>query len=532
MANTTIQNAVLLRTSSANDLKCSGGELSITGIPGTVSKKDITSIFQLKYRAEVAQVVTVGSTSYTPANSTTYTVFVYDPLRVQAGYQESPKGYSYTTPADVTTLGNAAAQREAIHVAIVAAINNDPSNHAVAASLGSGNGFTVTDDGSYYPVFAQGQTNVRGANTVYTVYNSDGTGFGNTNFSITTAAVYAAGVGATLAQKAPVVDFMYGNLISGVLVAPPLTSTGLPAVSGQKYDEFVISCLKVVAAHQVTGQFCYQERVIRIYVDNGAGASTTNLAGFQAFERDILTHLFDCFRFDPASIIYMGDNGVVCGGASTGDPSGVAQSENYVQFGNGFTAHYQPITTATGVALYNTATGMVLNSDANAGEGVEVSAPTYTSSQKQFVVGQQAASVYVKANIDDVTGLNPYWVGFRKKAAYGPTFADYTDYAVIGLGNATGDIYTFRSVNATGMTGVDSGSNWADNETHTLEVNVDINGVVTYRLDGYGVTGYASATFDAGDVMIPVFGWAQQASDIGTVFEKELAFVTSDSWRA
>lgn len=138
----TIQNSILLATSSANDAKCSGGVLSITGIGSGIRKADITSIFQIKYRAEVRQVVTVGATAYTPANSTTYSVVIYDPLRTDNSGQEFPTTYSFTTPADVTSLGGSAAlQREAITAALVAKINANTRNHVTAVTLGSGNGF-------------------------------------------------------------------------------------------------------------------------------------------------------------------------------------------------------------------------------------------------------------------------------------------------------------------------------------------------------------------------------------------------------
>jgi hypothetical protein len=532
MPNQVIQNSVLLKTSSANDVRCSGGVLTITGIGDTIRKSDITSIYQNKYYAEVAQVVTVGSSSYTPAASTTYSVVIFDPLRSQNGGQEVQTIYSYTTPATITDIGaSAALQREYIHDDLVAKINANTRNHVVAASLNSGNGFTVTDDGGYWPVFSQSMTNVKGISTVYTITDPTNAGGFQDDYSVTTTGVYSFGVGAKLAQANPVVDFVYGNLVSGVLTAPPLATDGTTATSGQFYDGFVISSLKPVSAHNVTGQIAYQDRLTVVYVDNGAGAATTNLAGFKAFERAMLNHIFNLYEDDPSTIYMMGDFNVNCAGAVTGLPSGATLAENVVNFGNGHSAHYSPILGATGVALISTATGMALNTDAGAGEGVEVSAPTWTNSQQQFVVGQQPAAVYAKVNIDDVTGLDPFWVGFRKKAAYGASMYSYSDFGVVGLGNATGDIYTGAQINATGATYADSGLNWADNETHTLEALVDIDGVVTFKVDGYALGTQVSLTFDANDVIIPIFGHALQASDIGTVWELELASFADDGWR-
>lgn len=534
----TIKESVLFLTSSGTDVQCSGGRLAIAGLK-SIRLKDITSFSQLKYKAQTLQVVTLGNTSYTPASATVYKIAVYDPIRTDASYTESPKIYKVVTPDDVTTLGNAAAQREWIHADLVAQINAATAqNHATAVSLGGGTGFTVTDTGPYYPVYSQSMTNIKGINKVYTIANADGSGFqGPTaslpygNGSLTTAAVYSYGSGANLALSKPVVSFVFGNLISGVLEAPPVTAGNLPAVSGQNYDGFVIESLKLVEVIGIGGQFGYERRLSTVFVDNGTGSSTSNLTGFRSFERAMLHVLFDQYSKDPSSIIFMGDTASVSQGLNTGLPSGTSLAENVIQFGNGFSTHYYPLGTATLVALASTNSGIGVVLDATAGEGVELSAPTWANSNKNFVVGKTAASIYVKITIDDVSGLNPMWVGFRKQAAADTTYTSYTDYAFIGLGNATGDIFTSTEINSGGNTNTDTTNNWADTETHTLEVRVDINGAVTFFIDGYKPIVTQAVTFDAGDIMIPVFCYALQATDIGTPSVLEGAFLATDSWR-
>ena len=531
MSKKPIQEAVLFRTSSGSDVQCSGGTIAIAGLR-PVSKKDITGIFQVKYRPEVVQVVTVAGTSYTPTSATRYAVQVYDPTRVISGYTESPKIYSYTTPVDVTTIGaTAALQREAISLALVAAINADPSNHTTAASLGTGTGFTVTDNGGYYPVFSQTMTNIKGISSVSPLTNSDGTGFASTNVSVTTAGVYSFGVGSKLAEEKPVISATYGNLISGVLMAPPVTINKEPAVSGQNYDGFCITSMKEVEAIPVGGQYAYQVRTQWVFVDNGTGSSTANLAGFKSFERAFLANLFQFYGTDTASIYWMGSNGVTCGGLNTGLASGVSLDQNSIHFGNGFATAYYPLGTSTLVALTSGNDGVNCVLDATSGEGVELSASAWANSLKSAIVGKTAFSVYAKVTVDDVSGVNPMWVGFRKKAAANTTYTAYSDFAFIGLGNATGDIFTSTEINGAGNTNTDTTQNWADAETHTLEVRVSISGAVTFFLDGYKPTVTQAITLDAGDEMIPVFCYALQTSDIGTPSVLEGAFLTTDQWR-
>jgi len=532
MSARTIEKSVLLKTSSANNVQNGGGLLSITGLR-SVPKKDISSIYQIKYRAEVPQVVTLLGTAYTPVASTVYAVEIYDPLRVAAGYQETPKYYSYATPAVITTIGALAAdQREAISAAIITAINADASNHCTAVTVGSGNGITVTDDGGYYPARAQNMTNVQGPNIVLPVTNDDGTGFAATNFVITTAAVFSSGVGARLAQDAPVVDFTFGNLISGTFKAPAtFTNPVTYATSGQNYDIFGISSLKVVAGTTLTEQYVYQVEEQFAVVDNGTGSSVTNLAGFKAFEREILFDVFGQYANDSNAIIFMGNTATVSQGLGTGLPSGVAQAENVVSLGNGFSAHYSPIATSTLLALVSTNDGLGLVLDATAAEGVELSAPTWANSQKSFVVGQQAFSVYAKITLDDVSGVDPIWVGFRKKAAYSATFASYSDYAVIGIGSSAGQIYTNTEKNSAGNTATDTTVVWADATTRVLEVRVDITGACTFFIDGYKPTVTQTFTLDSGDEMIPCI-YALQSADLATPSLLEFAAVASDSWRS
>lgn len=531
MSTKVIRKSTLFRTSAASDIQCAGGFITIPGLNGPITKKDVISIVQNKYRAEVAQVVTVGATTYTPANATTYSVALYDPLRTPNGYNELQNIYSVTTPADVTTLGNAAAQREWISAAIVAKINlASGSNHATAASLGSGNGFTITDAGGYFPVFTQGPTGVVGANTVYTITNPDSSGYQD-NFSVTTAAVYSYGVGSKLATEKPIVDYVYGNVVSGYIEDAPLTTAGLAAVSGQNYDGFVFESYQIVDGLTLGGQFVYQLKINRVFVDNGTGSSTTNLAGFKAFEAVMLQLIFDTYAQDPSTIVYMNQVGPTCGGLNTGLPSGVSLAENFIDFNNGFGTHYYPLGTNTIVALTADVNGIGAVLDATAGEGVEISAPTWSTSLKSAVVGKTAFSIYVKIYVDDVLGVDPMWVGFRKKAAANTTYTAYTDYALIGLGNALGDIYTSTEINGGGNTNTDTTQNWTAATARTLEVRVDINGAVTFFIDGYKPTVTQAVTFDAGDEMIPVFCYALQAAAIGTPSLSHAAFVSTDSWR-
>lgn len=530
MASLTIQNSVLLPTSSASDVKCSGGLITITGIGKEIRKADITSIFQVKYKAEVPQVVTVGATTYTPAGDTVYSVVVYDPLRTLNSGQEMPRTYSYTTPTDITDIGGSAAlQREAISLELVARVNADNSNHVTAATLGSGNGFTITDDGGYWPVFAQNMTNVKGISTVYTITDENGGGFQD-NYSVTTTGVYSSGVGAKLAQKAPVVDFVYGNLISGVLVAPPLTTAGAAATSGQNYDEFVISSLEVVSAHQVTGQYCYQERLTRVYVDNGTGTSTANLAGFIAFERAMRKQLSSLFVDDKNSLIDFFDSPSIFQGAAGAVPTATGENKAATSYGQWV---YNMIGSGTITAPTPANTGLNLDLDAATTEGLEVTPSLLTVNSQGFVVGQQEFSVTAKVIVTDHTDADVL-IGFRIKAAHAADFNNYTDLGAVGF--IADLVYTWGILNNAATVATNTTVAPTDSAYEEYIVKVDINGAVTCFRNGVEYPVYSVGTtplvFDAGDTMIPFVRAVNNGGGDPDVIINQLISVASTGWVA
>jgi hypothetical protein len=502
MSSRTIKKSVLFRTSASTDVKRSGGYVTIAGLE-TIKLSNIVTISQVNYRAEVAQVVTVGATSYTPAGSTLYSVQVYDPLRTSGSYNEAPKTYSYLTPADVTTLGTAAQQREAISAGIVAAINADPTNHAIAVSLGSGNGFTVTDDGSYYPPFAQNMSNVLGPNEVKII-----SGYASTNISVTTAAVLPYGVGATLAALKPVVSFTTNNVVSGVLEDAPLTSTGLAAVSGQNYNGFIIEDLKVVDGITLGGRFTYQERIQTAYVDNGTGSSTTNLAGYLAFQKEIHKLMYEVYKQDDCTVAEFIDQNFIIQGPLGAVPVTTTSLVNKFLTPYGMLQHTN-IGTQTIVGPTQGSTGLLTDQDVNTGDGAEYYPPVVTPNSQQFVVGKQEVIAIFGFSVTAVTGCNCLF-GLRKKEAFQLDYNDYNDLAAIGFTSTSGKFSTAGILGgAATVTTTSTTTGAANGVRSTYVVKVDIDGNVTCYANGVSYPVYSAGTtplvFAAGTILIPFF---------------------------
>jgi len=146
--------------------------------------------------------------------------------------------------------------------------------------------------------------------------------------------------------------------------------------------------------------------------------------------------------------------------------------------------------------------GLLASLDLTNNEGVEYSQGITARSRSAFVIGTDAAFfLKVGLTVADVSGSDICAVGFRKAAqAYQATFVDYTDKAT--LNKIAGDIYSSTALNNNADVDTDTTLNWADGETHTLEVYVSAAGVVTYKVDGAAATG-AAFTFDDTDTVIP-----------------------------
>lgn len=522
--------SILLKTSAATDLKYSGSQLSITGAKRAIDVNRIVSIKQEKFRAEVPQVVTVADNAYTPQASTRYSILIGDTSRVNQGGTENLLPYSYTTPSDLTTIGaTAALQREYIHDKIVTAINANANNYVVAASLGTGTGFTVTDDAGYYPAYGQSSNNRNGASQVAANGNTDGSGFTDAQVTVSTAAVYSLGVGADLLAWAPVKNFMTGNLTSGGFLAP-VALDGTYAVSGQKYDCFRIESLELQSAHNVTGQWALVPSETLVFVDNGTGTATTNLAGFIAFEeafhriiakfyapyQQVVAEFFDSPTFFQAAL------GAVP--ATTGETK-MATEYGQLVFNN--------IGTNTIVAPTPVATGLNLDQDATDTEGAEYTPSLLTACPKEFTVGKTPISVFARMTVTDHTDAIVI-VGLRKKAAHAADFNDYTDLGAIGF---LGDlVYTWGILNNAATVATNTTTVPTDSASETFEIRVDIDGAVTAYYNGVSKVIYSAGTtqlvFDAGDVLIPTVRAVNVSGGDPDVIISELLALPSADWKA
>lgn len=523
-----VSQSILLKTSAATDLKYSGRTLTITG-GKPINVDRIVSIKQEKYRAEVVQVVTAGAGGYTPQANTTYAIYLGDDNRVNSGGTEVLLKYGWTTPDDLTTIGaTAALQREYIHGKIITAINANSGNYVTAVTLGTGTGFTIIDDAGYYPVHQQGMTARLGATQVGAAQNADGSGFTSASISVTTAAVYSFGVGANLLLEKPVMNFMGGNLTSGVFTAP-VAADGTYAVSGQNYDGFRIETLEPQSAHNVTGQLAFVPYETIAFVDNGTGTSTSNLAGFIAFEEAF--HRLVARYYSPYQQIVgeFFDSPTLFQGAAGAVPTTTGQNKMVTEYGQ---LVYNQIGTQTITVPTPVDTGLNLDQDATDTEGAEYTPSLLTACPKEFTVGKTGISVLARMTVTDHTDATVV-IGLRKKAAHQADFNDYTDLAAIGF---LGDlVYTWGILNNNATVATNTTTVPTDSASETFEIRVDMAGAVTAYYNGVSKVIYSAGTtplvLDAGDVMIPTVRAVNIAGGDPDVIISELLALPDSKWK-
>jgi hypothetical protein len=199
------------------------------------------------------------------------------------------------------------------------------------------------------------------------------------------------------------------------------------------------------------------------------------------------------------------------GGAATGTDTEV----NALAMQGGYVMEEYLIGTQTIIQPIMSANGLVINGDQTNGEGLEFNFPYL-----QYTIGTSAAFFFeLGLYINDMDGAAPYVFGFRKTEANNATFANYTDYATVGMNAATDTTHvtTLTELNGGGQTATASTDLWGgDGSTNTLAVLVDASGNVTYTLNGSSLNGAVAFQFDNTDVVIPIIriGHSASATDV------------------
>jgi hypothetical protein len=205
------------------------------------------------------------------------------------------------------------------------------------------------------------------------------------------------------------------------------------------------------------------------------------------------------------------------------DLSGVAAGTDNVRavaaLPGGHHLYFTPIGTVTNAPYGPTAStlGLDLSLDQTDDEGVNYDfgydtgpfVMTIERTAGQEAAVEQGRFIRLRCKIPDVAGTDDFAVGFRKVEAVQAAIDSYDEMAAINV--ISGDVYTETILNNAGTVPVDSTSNWANNETHEIEVRVTGNGKVTFRLDGADLPITQPFQFDDAEVIQPFIYFLQAA---------------------
>ena len=211
----------------------------------------------------------------------------------------------------------------------------------------------------------------------------------------------------------------------------------------------------------------------------------------------------------------------LCGAkVGAGAATGTGGDENLCRL-NDSNWEYHMLGTQTIIAPIMGAGGLDINSlDQTANDGVELCLGINAANKGVFVVGTSPAFfAKMKFSIADVTGADECAFGFRKVEAYQATLDGYDE--LVSLNSISGDINIETIINAGANVTTDTTDNWADTETHELEILVSAAGVVTYKIDGRPPTTTAAFTFDDAEVVVPFLYILNDTDVAGAIILKE-----------
>ena len=215
-------------------------------------------------------------------------------------------------------------------------------------------------------------------------------------------------------------------------------------------------------------------------------------------------YAYDNFRVQPVT-------SKVGGGAATG-----TAGDNNVLY-TAFNAYeWNVIGTQTILAPSLGTTGLNLVQDQTASDGIELCVGQTALCPSSFTINSDAAFFFqVTMKVEDVSGVNPLIIGWRKAQAFNATLSSYTDFASIGIVGTAGHIQLQTQLNGGGVTTTDTTQVAVDASVIQLKIKVSSTGVVTYEYNYQAPTVIAAFQFDSGDVVIPFIRMVE-AADIST----------------
>jgi hypothetical protein len=144
------------------------------------------------------------------------------------------------------------------------------------------------------------------------------------------------------------------------------------------------------------------------------------------------------------------------------------------------------------------------------------------------VAPRGGACFEVNFTLGDNAGTDQFLIGWRKVGAFDAAinYANYTDWAVVGINNVDGSIFSLGEVATGGTLSDDSGVNMADGDTRTLKVCIAaVTGVPSAFYTANGGTAYTAITMTNSGVaktdaveLVPFISYINAAGTNAAIF--------------
>jgi hypothetical protein len=217
----------------------------------------------------------------------------------------------------------------------------------------------------------------------------------------------------------------------------------------------------------------------------------------------------------------------LAGGAS----SGTAGDTNVMEFvSSAFEYNIKGTQTITAPVIASVAegvSGLNIEMDLTANDGVEICSGIINSNPNAFKIGASSPFFFrARLTMSNPLNTDDCAIGFRKQEAYQANIDDYNDMAVLNVIAGNINIETIKSGASTVTT--DTTDNFSANSTIDLQLNVDQNGAVEYLINGEAPTVTASYSFTE-DLFVTPFLFFLHDSTNTNVIEFDIDFVDLNS---
>jgi hypothetical protein len=307
-----------------------------------------------------------------------------------------------------------------------------------------------------------------------------------------------------------------------------IDSTGAMSLNGAAASDFTVTgafdlTLASSAGSVVVNAAEAVEDAILLNASNAAGGITLQTGGGDITISNTVKEVNAEFLYSSGTDLTVSQSPIMQSNATTGvAPTGTTGAVNLMYLQDGCLMEQFILGAGqTIIAPRMTANGLDMSLDQTVSEGAEYNFGARNNAKHAYTIGTSAAFfIEAKFYVTDYSGCAPLMIGFRKVEANNATFADYTDYAAIGINQAT------SALNATILTELNSGGQTATDTTDalaaepnafTVKVLVSAAGVTTFEVDGSAASVAPSYTFDNTDVVMPFVHFLHGADVAGEV---------------